>query len=116
MNDLLLQILQLVIMIAIALITRYVIPWLKNNTKLAENDFLLDVANIAVRCSEQLFSDPKTGIDKKSLATEYIKRIVAQSNIKINDEQIDALIESAVYALNSETITTDMLVENVIDD
>jgi hypothetical protein len=92
------QILMLVITLIGVLLTRLVVPWLK--LKIG-NEELKDVekwVTVAVTAAEQmkvagLLPD---GQQKKDYVLEFVK----DKGITITDEELDALIEAAVYEIN----------------
>ena len=96
MNEIILNVLELVIVIAVALITRYVIPWVKSNIAINENTVLLTLVDAAVMYAEQTMEGGQT---KKEAVTEFLKKELEERGIKVTDEQIDALIEAAVFAM-----------------
>lgn len=101
MNDVLFEVLKFVIIISIMVIMRYVIPWIKDNTNLARNQFLTDIVTVAVKYAEQTITGKMKGVHKKAIVTEFIRGQLISKNISISDEQLNTLIESAVYALNA---------------
>lgn len=98
-RDIILEILKLTIMIVAALITRYVIPWLKAKTENETMHQLIDLASQAVLAAEQVHNSA-TGAERKLIVTRFIKEILIQKNISISDEEIDTLIEAAVKQMN----------------
>ena len=98
-RDILLEILKLAIMIVAALITRYVIPWLKAKTQNETMQSLVDLVTQAVLAAEQVHNS-QTGAERKLIVTKFIKEILLQKNINISDEEIDMLIEAAVKEMN----------------
>lgn len=101
MNDVLFEALKFVIIAAIIIGMRYIVPWIRDNTKLAKNQLLMDLVNAAVQYAEQTIKNaPGSGAEKKLIVTEYLKELLRAKNISISDEQLNVLIESAVYAMN----------------
>ena len=96
MNDIVSKILELVIVVLVVFITRYAIPWLKSNTAINENTILIDLVNAAVMYAEQTLTG---GELKKSVVVEFLKKELANKGIDITDEQINALVEAAVFAM-----------------
>ena len=41
------------------------------------------------------------GTEKKAIVTEFLKEILTAKNISISDDQLDKLIEAAVFAMNN---------------
>lgn len=81
--------------INVALITAFVIPWLKNRigeSKLAE---IQKYAEIVVRCAEQIFS-PEEWQRKKAYALSYITDKANEIGIEMTEEDLNSLIESTV--------------------
>lgn len=102
MNEILFEALKAVIIITIMVVTRYLIPWIKKNTELAKNQIVQDTITAAVQYAEQCFKkEPGSGAEKKAIVTEYLKKQLQAKNISISDEQLNALIESAVFAMNN---------------
>ena len=99
MRDIILEVLKLIIMIAAALITRYLIPWLKAKTQNETMHSLIDLATQAVLAAEQVHNS-QTGAERKLIVTRFIKELLLQKNISISDEEIDMLIEAAVKEMN----------------
>lgn len=97
MNEIILNILELVVVIAVALITRYVIPWVKSNIAVNENAILIDLVNAAVLYAEQTMDGGKV---KKDAVMALVASELAKRGINITEEQINALVEAAVYAMN----------------
>ena len=82
-------IIKIIIPLICTLLTAYIIPLLKQKK-------LYDAVTIAVNAAEQIFS--QTGMGKQKFA--YVKNLIKRK-FKINDEDLKAIIESAVYQLNS---------------
>lgn len=105
MNDLTFNILKIVISVAIALITTYLVPFLKEKFKEAKNKELTQAIEIAVRAAEQTFKESGMGKAKKDDVLNYILAWLTKNGIKITDtqlEEIDRIIEAAVFDLNNK--------------
>ena len=100
MSDVLFELLRLSIIIAIVVGMKYLIPWIRENTNLAKNQIVMDIVTAAVQCAEQTITGNGSGIEKKAIVTEFLHAQLIQKNISISDDQLNALIESAVYAMN----------------
>lgn len=100
MNEILFELLKAVIIVSIIVGMKYIIPWIKENTDLAKNQILMDIVTAAVQYAEQTITDNGSGEQKKAIVTEFLKEQLIAKNISITDEQLNALIESAVYAMN----------------
>lgn len=101
MDDILFEALKAVIIIAIMVTVRYVVPWIKEYTGLAQNQLISDIVTAAVQYAEQIYKGQGgSGAEKKAIVTEFLKKQLKEKNIAFSDEQLDTLIESAVFAMN----------------
>ena len=100
MNDILFEILKAVIVLAIILVTRYAVPYIKMKLENSKQEWLVKWVDVAVRSAEQTISS--SGADKKYIVTKFIKEQLIKKNINISNEQLDNLIEAAVFAMNGE--------------
>lgn len=87
-----------------AIVTGFIIPWLKskigiNNDKLTENQrALLKLAiNTAVKAAEQLYNSDQ-GKEKKA----YVLKILEEQGFAIDTDALDAAIEAAVLELHRQ--------------
>lgn len=95
-GELLIKILGALITIVIALVSAYVIPYVK--TKMGETNFalLLGYIDAGVRCAEQLYTAEQWQ-EKKQYVLDYVKGLIDKVvHIKLSDAEIDTLIEGAV--------------------
>ena len=100
MNDVLFEILKAVLVLAVILLFRYAIPYVKalvENTKYA---WLVKWVELSVKSAEQTILGDKSGAEKKAIVTEFIRGLLINKNISISDEQLNTLIESAVFEMN----------------
>ena len=88
-----------IISIAGALVSAYLIPWIKNNISAKDMETIVFWVRFAVRCADQLFT-PEQWEQKKQYVTQYIIDKVAELGLKLTEEDINVLIESAVNALH----------------
>ena len=100
MRDIYIEIAKLVLMILAALVTRYLIPWLKAKTQSETMSVLIDWAMQAVLAAEQAHQ-AEAGPERKAIVTKFIKQILQQKNIALSDEEIDVMIEAAVKQMNA---------------
>lgn len=95
MNEILFEIIKVIVMLAALVITRYLVPWIKEKIgadKLAEAE---KWAKYAVLKAQQVLWE-ESGADRKAYVTEFLKEILIAKNIALSDEQLDVLIEAAV--------------------
>lgn len=69
-------------------------------TKYVDNQVKQDVVNSTVNYVEQVYKDIH-GEEKLQKAKEKVTEILTEQGIKITDADLEMLIESAVYGLNS---------------
>ena len=98
------QIILAIIALIGAVLTGFVIPWLKSkisveNGKVTETQAaLLKLAiNTAVRAAEQLFNS-----EEKKKKKEYVIAILKSQGYEVDQVAIDAAIEAAVYGLKEK--------------
>ncbi len=102
MNDVLFEVLKAVVVLVIVLLTRYAIPWIKMQAESTKYAWVIQCAELAVRSAEQTILGSKTGAEKKAIVTKFLREQLRQKNISISDEQLNTLIEAAVYTLKQE--------------
>lgn len=101
MNDMTFQILKIVVSICVSLFTVYILPYVY---KLFENEKLKEIKNvvdISVSAAEQTIKDDGKGAAKKEMVLTFMQKWLSEHHINISTEQLDNLIEAAVYALNA---------------
>ena len=91
------KIVEAVITLLCAVITCIVIPLIKSKTTLSQRQELIEWVKIAVTAAEQLYRGSGRGAEKKKYVLEWL----AQRNIKVDESEIDAMIESAVHEMNA---------------
>lgn len=84
-----------IITILIAVITIFVIPWLKSKVSSEDMAEIMKWVKIAVQAAEMIYKESGMGRAKKN----YVINFLNQMNITYDEEKIDALIESAVLEL-----------------
>lgn len=84
-----------VIALIAALITAFVIPWIKRNTTAQDREEFLKWVEIAVAAAEQLFLSTQ-GYAKK----EYVVGFLEEKGFTFSEEEINAAIEGAVLRLH----------------
>lgn len=101
MNEIIFEIIKVVVMVIVLVITRYLVPLLKEKVgadKLAQAE---KWAKYAVLKAQQVLWT-EDGPDKKAYVTEFLKEILMAKNIALSDEQLDVLIEAAVKQMKIE--------------
>lgn len=84
-----------VIALLTALVTTFLVPWLK--TKLDANKWakLVNIVGIAVNAAEQLFKGSGRGDEKLTYVLNYLN----SQGYDVNDETIRNVIEDAVFKI-----------------
>lgn len=81
-------------------ITSIVIPYIRKKTTTEQQKEILSWVKVAVTAAEQIYVGSGRGLEKKLYVVEWL----ADRNITVDTNQIDALIESAVYELNNTAV------------
>lgn len=102
MNETIFIIFRFVLLIVLAVLTRYIIPYLQKLVDNTELGYLRQVVSDAVLAAEQTVSTTGAGAEKKEIVTKFIRHMLISKNMSISDQQIDSLIESAVYMFNAD--------------
>lgn len=90
------QIITLLISVIGVVLTYFVVPWIKSKTTTSQLDMIKLWINIAVAAAEQMKAAGLITDDKKS----YVVKFVRDKGVTITDQELDALIEAAVYEIN----------------
>ncbi len=85
-----------VIALAAALVTAFVIPWVKSKTTAAQREEIEAWVRIAVTAAEQIYSGAGKGKEKKA----YVLKFLEEKNLKIDEKSVDLMIESTVKNMN----------------
>lgn len=102
MNDLIFEILKILIMVLALVLTRYIIPFLKEHTDAQQMEMIARWARYAVLSTQQIMGSAP-GTERKAVVTEFLKEILRAKKISISDEQLEALIEAAVKQMKLES-------------
>lgn len=88
-----------VIVLILIIVSRYLIPLIKN--KIGDDQFtkLAGWVKFAVLKAEQVLT-AETGEEKKKYVVSFIDEVLAENKINVTAEQLDVLIESAVKEMN----------------
>ena len=85
-----------VIALIAAVVTAFVIPWVKSKTTAAQREEINSWVKIAVTAAEQIYSGVGKGKEKKA----YVIKFLEEKNLKIDEESVDLMIESTVKNMN----------------
>jgi hypothetical protein len=92
-----------------AIVTYLVIPYIKSKTTVEQQKTIEFWVEMAVKCAEQIFSEPKMGEQKKQYVMEQLNKL----GLKISPEELDILIEAVVLQINREkqTVLTPLITQ-----
>lgn len=83
------------ITLATALITAFLIPYIKSRTTTEQQAQIKAWVRIAVSAAEQIYNGPGRGAEKK----EYVQGFLQSKGYKVDFDTLDTLIESEVSLL-----------------
>ena len=87
-----------ILTVLFALVTLYVIPWIKSKVTAEELADIIKWVKIAVQAAEMIYKEAGMGKAKKAYVIEYLNNI----GVKYDADKIDGMIESAVLELKRE--------------
>lgn len=99
-------IIEAVITLIAAVITVFIIPWIKSKVSASKWDNLCAYAETFVKCAEMTFKGTGLGKDKKKWVTEKLTELANEQGLKFSPEAIEAAIEAAVKAMKDTTDNT----------
>lgn len=95
-TDAIVQIGTIIIALIGAVITYIVVPYIKANTTEKQRENAKFWVKVAVSAAEQIYKEKGSGKNKK----QYVLEFLNSKGIKITEEQLNVLIEAAVFELN----------------
>jgi hypothetical protein len=93
-------IIEAILALIAVLITSIIIPYIRKRTTTEQQKEILAWVKIAVTAAEQIYVGSGRGPEKKMYVIDWL----ADRNITVDTNKIDAIIESAVYELNNGTV------------
>ena len=87
-----------VITLIAAIVTTFLIPWIKSKIDAAKLAQIVEWVGIAVRAAEQIYNESGMGEKKK----QYVLDFLADKGFTLDPDSINAMIEAAVKDLNIE--------------
>lgn len=103
------SIMEAVAALAMAIITTFVVPYIKSKTTKEQQTQLNEWVRIAVSAAEQVYEGPGKGDQKKA----YVLTWLAGHGIAVDEDKLDAMIEAAVYELTNNGLIAVESVEGV---
>lgn len=101
MNDVTFIILKIVVSVVAALVSAFVIPLLKEKLQDIKYKRLLEMVEVGVLAAEQTIKGSGQGAVKKDEVINFVTAWMLSNGIMITEDQLDQLIEAAVYAMNN---------------
>lgn len=101
MNEIIFEVIKIVVMLAALVITRYLVPWIREKIGAEKLNEIEKWVRFAVLKAQQVMQS-ETGTDKKAYVTQFLKELLIAKNISISDEQLEVLIEAAVKQMKIE--------------
>lgn len=102
MNDIMFKILLTVISTICVIITSVIVPYVRGKISSEKIEIYSYWASLVVDCAEMIYKEKGSGKTKKEYATTVLNSIINKNKTVLTEEQINALIESAVKAMNSQ--------------
>lgn len=102
MDDRLLQIILMLIPILGAIITSFVVPFIKEKIgteQLVKYEYW---STFAVKAAEMMWTESGCGADKKQYVVDFLNKMFNSKKTVITEQQIEILIESAVKQMKLE--------------
>lgn len=78
-----------------ALITAFLIPYLKKKNGAAKYAEIVEWVKVAVDAAEMIYKGPGRGVEKKAYVLEFLKT----KGYTVDAESLNAMIEAAVLAI-----------------
>lgn len=88
-------IMEAIIALVVAVITGFVIPWLKGKIDADKLEQIKLWVTVAVEAAEQLYNGTGRGEEKKA----YVVKFLQEKGFTIDPDSLDKLIEAAVFNL-----------------
>lgn len=88
-------IMEAIIALVVAVITAFVIPWLKGKIDADKLEQIKLWVTVAVEAAEQLYNGTGSGEEKKA----YVVKFLQEKGFTIDPDSLDKLIEAAVFNL-----------------
>lgn len=84
-----------------AIITYFVVPYIKTAISTDKLEQYKEWASLAVKCAEMIFTEKGMGTDKKQYVVDFLNNMFNSKKVVLSEEQITVLIESAVKEMKS---------------
>lgn len=102
MEDGLFKVILTLIPVLGAIITYFIVPYIKTNIDSSKLNQYKEWANLAVKTAEMLWKETGHGEDKKKYVVSFLNEMFNKNKIVITKEQINVLIEACVKQMKIE--------------
>lgn len=102
MHEIVIDLLVFIITVLGIIMTKNIIPYIKTLIKSSDYADIYDIVETAVKAAEQKCTAPKQGKAKKADVYSFVSHWLESKGIHITDDELDRLIEAAVYTMNME--------------
>ena len=97
-NEIVIMVIEIIFSVIATLVSVYLIPYLKSQTKTKQQEEVLKIVEVAVHAAEQTL---KSGTIKKREVTQFVTDWLNERGLKFTEGEVDRLIESAVFNMNT---------------
>lgn len=104
MSDITFMLLKIVVTVCAALVTAYVVPYLRTLRSDKRYSALIDMVRVAVLAAEQTITGSGQGAVKKEQVLDFVRAWMQKQGIDITYDQLSQLIEAAVYDMKRGAI------------
>ena len=92
------KIIEIIITLILALVSTFLIPYIKSKTTVSQQKEIGAWVKIAVAAAEQIYVGSGRGEEKKA----YVLKWLEEHGIYVDTGKLEAFIEAAVYGLKTE--------------
>lgn len=104
MNELLFDVVKIVVAVMAVLISTYLVPYLKSLARNEKYARLVEFVSTAVHAAEQTIKGDGRGGERKHEVLKQVRGWLNGRGIDVTEEQLNILVEAAVYNMNRFTI------------
>lgn len=104
MSQITLDVLKIVVSICAALVTVYIVPYLKTLRQDKRYASLIGMVEVAVKAAEQTIRGKGEGDLKKAEVVAFVSDWMQEHGVKISQDELDQVIECAVYQMKQGEI------------
>lgn len=92
------SIINAVIALLAAVVSTFLVPWIKGKVEAQKLEKVADWVTIAVSAAEQIYNESGMGEKKK----RYVLDFLEDKGLTVDINSVDAMIEAAVYGLKEK--------------